>query len=71
MTQISLQVEMRVDIQNSSITAVIQKVTDSIGGDRTADFSNFASKHQLPISTQSEIEAAVLEYAKRNQASLP
>jgi uncharacterized protein YbbK (DUF523 family) len=71
MAQVSLQVEMIVDIPNSSIAAVVQKVTDSIGNDRTADFRSFASSKKLPIATHSEIELAILEYVKQNQASLP
>lgn len=71
MAQIALQVEMTVDIPNSSVTAAVQKVTDSMGEYRTTDFTNFASNRQLPISSQSEIGAAVLEYVKQNEALLP
>ena len=71
MPKIALQVEMIVDIPRSSITASVQKVTDSAGQDRTADFKSFTSTNQLPISTQSEIEEAALEYAKQKEASLP
>ena len=69
MAQIALQVEMIVDIPNSSITASIQKVTDSVGQDRTVAFKAFTLSRQLPISKQSEIEAALLEYVKQNEAS--
>lgn len=62
---------MVVDIPNSSVTASVQKVTDSMGEDRTTDFRNFASNGQLPLSSQSEIEAVVLEYVKQNEALLP
>jgi hypothetical protein len=71
MAQIALQVEMVVDIPNSSITASVQKVTDSMGQDRTTDFINFATSRKLSITSQSEIENAVLEYVKHNATSLP
>jgi hypothetical protein len=71
MATINLQVELVVDTSNSSTKASILKVTDSGDQDKTENFKTFASKNQLPISTQSEIEAAALKYAKQNQASLP
>lgn len=70
MTQIALQVEIIVDIPNSSIKAS-KKSQILFGVYRTTDFRCFASSNQLAISTQSEIEMAVLEYVKHNEASLP
>ena len=71
MATISLQVEIIVGTSNSSIKASIQKVTDSAGQDKTENFKTFASDKKLPISTQSEIEAAAVEYVKQDEASLP
>jgi hypothetical protein len=71
MATVALTIDVTVDIPNARISATVQKVSDSMGADRTADFNRFCSSNSLPLTTQSEIEHAVVEFAKAYQSSLP
>lgn len=71
MATVALTIDLTVDIPNTKVSATVQKVSDSMGTDRTADFLNFCSTSNLPLSSQGEIEHAVVEFAKARQTSLP
>ncbi len=71
MATVVLNVNLTVDIPSDEISATVQKVSDSMGHDRTTDFKSFCSSNSLPLTSQGEIEHAILEYAKANQVSLP
>ena len=71
MTTVVLNVDLVVDIRNSKASAVLKKVSDSTGTDRTKDFENFCTTQNFPLSTQAEIEEATVEFVKANPNSLP
>ncbi len=71
MATVALTVDLTVDIPNAKVSATVQKITDSMGQDRTEDFRKFCSDQNLPLSSQSDIEQAVVEFAKARQTSLP
>lgn len=48
----------------------MQKITDSMSQNRAEDFRKFRSDQDLPLSSQSDIEQAVVEFAKARQTSL-
>lgn len=71
MATVALTVDLTVDIPNDEVSATVQKVSDSMGNDRTTDFRSFCSSNNLPLTTQGEIEHAIVQFTKANQNSLP
>lgn len=71
MTNVVLSVELIVDLPNTTVSATVRKISDSSGADRTKEFTDFALQNNLSLSTQVDIEKAVIEFAKARQASLP
>lgn len=71
MANVILSVELIVDIPNAKVSATVQKISDSMGQDRTEDFRKFCGEKSLPLSSQGDIEQAVVEFAKARQTSLP
>jgi len=71
MATIAFTVDLIVDIPNGEVSATVQRVSDSMGNDRTTDFRGFCSSNNLPLTMQGEIERAVVEFATAHQSSLP
>lgn len=71
MSTVAISVELDINITNSTATARVRKVSDSVGADRTAEFVGYCRANSLPITSQSEIEHAIVEYVKAHQSSLP
>lgn len=71
MSKVAISAELEVDIPNSKVTARVKHVSDAMGADRTAEFIQHCKTNKLPISSQSEIEHAVVEYTRAYASSLP
>lgn len=71
MATVTLSVDLVVDIPQAEVSTRVHKVCDSLGSDRTADFTAFCKARKLPLATQTDVERAVLEFARVNQSSLP
>ena len=71
MSTVAVAVDLVINTKSGKASVQIQRVTDSVGQDRTAEFNSFCSSQRLPSSSQSEIEVAAVEFAKARPASLP
>jgi hypothetical protein len=71
MATVAITVDLTVDIPNAKVSATVQRICDSMGQDRTEDFRKFCSDKNLFLSSQGDIEQAVVEFAKARQTSLP
>ncbi|MEQ7895334.1 hypothetical protein [Xanthomonas arboricola] len=70
MSQLTLTVEMIVDIPSQPSTAKVIRVVNSLGQDITNDFTNHCSAQGLGISSQAEIESAIVSFTKVNQNNM-
>lgn len=71
MTTVRLTANLIVDIPNANISATVEKISDSMGRDKTKDFYKFCDDKQLSLSSQDGINQAIVEFAKSQDISLP
>lgn len=74
MSQLTLTVDMVVDIPNKSFTAKLIRVVNAFGQDITTIFTKYCSAEGLNLSSQSEIEFATESFTQaheKNTAILP
>ena len=67
MSQLTLTVEMMVDIPNQPFTAKVTRVVNALGQDITNDFTNHCSAQGPGLSSQAEIESATESFTKAKQ----
>ena len=65
LSQLVVTVEMVVDIPNRPFTAKVTRVVNSMGQDITATFQQHCKAEDLPLTSQSEIEAATESFTKK------
>lgn len=58
MTQLTLTVEMIVEIPSKAFTAKVTRVVNSHNQDITANFTSYCTSKALPLTSQAEIEVA-------------
>ncbi len=74
MSQLTLSVEMVVDIPNQPFTAKVTRVVNLLGQDITAAFTSYCVAQGLGLGSQAEIELATESFTqanKNNHAILP
>ena len=71
MTSITISVDFIVDIPNSTPSTRVQRVSDSQGTDRTAEFLKFCESHNHPLAKQVDVESALNAFVTTHAATLP
>ncbi|MEW6346169.1 MAG: hypothetical protein RXR20_14275 [Paraburkholderia sp.] len=57
--------------QDGSVSAAVERVSDSLGNDRTQMFLEFAAREDFNLTKQEQIEAAAGTFADMYGPSLP
>jgi len=72
MAQLTLSIDMIVDIPNAKHSAKVTRVVNSFGNDITAVFNAHCAAQQLSLNSQSEIEVAINQFtaAHANNSSV-
>jgi hypothetical protein len=63
--QLNFTINCVVDIPNSKVTAKVVSVVDAVDENITKSFFRFCQEKQLPLTSESEVEAAAYAYGRK------